>query len=109
LCMSDSIPQPQKADEQVVAPQPVNNQDKTNSVDKYYIITGSLNVLEKANREVARLRGLGYTKAKLIPAGNNFRISIDEYQTESEAQANLPAIQQLFTGAWVLKPGDKEQ
>jgi len=109
LCMSDSISQNQTSEINVVAPQPVNNQDTNSSVDKYYIITGSLNVLEKANREVARLRGLGYQKAKLIPFGNNFRISIDEFPTELEAQSNLPAIQQLFTGAWVLKPGEKEQ
>lgn len=72
---------------------------------KYYIITGSLNTLEKANHEVARLRGLGYKNARLIPKGSNFRISVAEFSGEVEAQAALPALQQTFDGAWVLKPG----
>ncbi len=106
LCGADTLPQPQEPEEQKLSDQSGNNQKISNASDKYYIITGSLNVLEKANREVTRLRSLGYGKAKLIPSGNNFRISIDEFLTESEAQANLPSIQQSFNGAWVLKPGD---
>ncbi|HOP12895.1 MAG TPA: SPOR domain-containing protein [Lentimicrobium sp.] len=70
----------------------------------FSIITGSLNTLEKANREVARLRGLGYPKARLIPAGNNYRISIADYPTETEAQRHLREIQAGFPDAWVLKP-----
>ncbi|MBK6962858.1 MAG: SPOR domain-containing protein [Bacteroidales bacterium] len=106
LCLPDTI-KPEQMDEKqtdVSIAEQVTNPG--NSVEKYYIITGSLNALEKANREVARLRSLGYTKAKLIPSGNNFRISIDEFPTESEAQNSLPDIQKLFGGAWVLKPGE---
>ncbi|MHC1774538.1 MAG: SPOR domain-containing protein [Lentimicrobium sp.] len=106
LCVTDTTDTQQISEKETDN----SNLDKVaipaNHAEKYYIITGSLNVLEKANREVARLRSLGYTKAKLIPSGNNFRISIDEFPSESEAQKSLPDIQKLFGGAWVLKPGE---
>lgn len=106
LCVSDTIKTEQMVENQPDASNAEQVTSPGDSAEKYYVITGSLNVLEKANREVARLRNMGYTKAKLIPSGNNFRISIDEFPTESEAQNSLPDIQKLFGGAWVLKPGE---
>jgi hypothetical protein len=73
-------------------------------IPQFFIITGSLNTLEKANSEVARLRSAGYSDARLLPSGSNFRIAIASYPSEPEAQKQLPAIQQKFPGAWVLKP-----
>lgn len=72
---------------------------------KYYIITGSLNTLDKASREVLRLQSLGYSNAKLISNGSNFRISVSDYPGEAEALSALAALQQVFPGAWILKPG----
>lgn len=70
----------------------------------FRIITGSLNSLEKANLEVARMRSLGYSNAKIIPSGSNFRISVAEFPTEAEAQKALIDFKENFPSAWVLKP-----
>jgi len=76
---------------------------ESGSVVKYFVITGSLNNQEKAYNEVQRLRDLGYSKARVIASGENFRISIADYPTEKEAQEALPAFAKLFPGAWVFK------
>ncbi|GAB1405551.1 hypothetical protein MASR1M74_27320 [Lentimicrobium sp.] len=70
----------------------------------YHIITGSLNSLEKANREVMRLRNLGYNQARLLISGAHFRISLMTFATETEAQRAMTSLQNNFPGAWVLKP-----
>jgi hypothetical protein len=70
----------------------------------FRIITGSLNSLEKANLEVIRIRSLGYSNAKIVPSGNNFRISVADYPTEAEAQKALTGYKEKFPSAWVLKP-----
>lgn len=109
LCGSDSafnqpmLPEVVQTKQEAVQPKDIPAEPLTN----YAIITGSLNSLEKANREVARLRDLGYSKARLIPSGNNFRISISEYPTEAEASKNLRDFQTIYPGAWILKP-DKQ-
>ena len=71
---------------------------------RFHIITGSLNNLEKANREVSRLRTLGYNETRLMVAGNHFRISIKSFDSEIEAQKQLNALNAIFPDAWVLKP-----
>ena len=70
----------------------------------FRIITGSLNSLEKANLEVVRMRSLGYSNAKIIPSGSNFRISVSEFTTEAEAQKALAGFKEKFPSAWILKP-----
>ncbi|HAH56811.1 MAG TPA: hypothetical protein DCL86_01550 [Bacteroidales bacterium] len=70
----------------------------------YHVITGSLNSLEKANREVIRLRTMGYNDARFLISGSHFRISLKTFKTEAEAQNEINAIQTQFPGAWVLKP-----
>ncbi|MBW6492172.1 MAG: SPOR domain-containing protein [Lentimicrobium sp.] len=70
----------------------------------YHIITGSLNTIEKANQEVARMRSHGYKNARIIPSGNNFRISVSDYVSEAEAQKALEKIKTEFPDAWILKP-----
>jgi hypothetical protein len=49
---------------------------------------------------------LGYINARIIQSGANYRISVNEFATETEAQEALPAIQAFYTGAWVLKPDE---
>lgn len=70
----------------------------------YHVITGSLNSLEKANREVSRLRAMGYNDARFLISGSHFRISLKAFKTEAEAQNELNTLQSLFPGTWVLKP-----
>gem|GEM_PF-105928 len=70
----------------------------------YRIITGSLNSLEKANLEVVRMRNLGYANAKIVPSGNNYRISVSDFTTEAEAQKALAGFKEKFPSAWILKP-----
>jgi len=106
LCMSDTLPA-KVTDSQTVTPgQQIQAADNPENSEKYYIITGSLNNQEKAYNEVSRLRKLGYSKARTIVSDENFRISVDEYPTEAEAQKALATFKQIFTGAWVLKPGE---
>lgn len=76
----------------------------TTKISTYHIIAGSLNSLEKANQEVARLRGIGYPNTSIIPSGHNFRISITSFPSEAEAQESLRSIKETLPDAWVLKP-----
>lgn len=77
---------------------------ETTKTGEYYIIAGSLNTIEKANREVVRLRGLGYQKAKILPSGNNFRIAIASFENEADAGKSLKELKAEFPQAWILKP-----
>lgn len=81
-------------------------QNSGNGVKVYHLIIGSLNSLEKANQEVSRLRAKGYNDARLLVFGSHFRISLKSFNTETAAQNELNALQNLFPGAWVLKPAD---
>ena len=74
------------------------------NISIYHIIAGSLNSLDKANQEVARLRGIGYPKTSIVPSGHNYRISINSFSSESEAQQSLKSIKETLPDAWVLKP-----
>lgn len=74
------------------------------SASAYHIIAGSLNSLEKANQEVARLRSIGYPNASIIPSGHNFRISINSFPSASEAAKSLYSLKETLPDAWVLKP-----
>ena len=100
LCHTDTIPE-QPADSLQTAISDSAVQAETSA--RFYIITGSLNNQEKAYNEVQRLRNLGYNKSRTLVSGENFRISINEYDTEKEATAALPEIQKLFPKAWLLR------
>ena len=76
----------------------------TTKISAYHIIAGSLNSLEKATQEVARMRGMGYPNTSIIPSGHNFRISIISFPSEAEAQQSLRSIHEVLPDAWVLKP-----
>ncbi|MFH1121543.1 MAG: SPOR domain-containing protein [Bacteroidota bacterium] len=106
LCTNDSISKQEPGNQQneLVLPGGYNKGSDVTHV--FYIITGSLNNQEKAYNEVQRLRNQGYAKARTIVSGDNFRISVNEFPTEREAQTALPALQKIFPGAWVLKPGE---
>lgn len=85
-------------------PAETNSVTETAKSGEFYIITGSLNSIEKANREVVRLRSLGYQKAKIIPSGNNFRIAIASFENEAEAGKSLKELKAEFPQAWILRP-----
>lgn len=76
----------------------------SSKISAFHIIAGSLNSLEKANQEVARLRAQGYPNATIIPSGNNFRVSIASFPTEAEAQHTLNKTKETLPDAWLLKP-----
>lgn len=76
----------------------------SSKISVFHIIAGSLNSLEKANQEVARLRAQGYPNTTIIPSGHNFRVSIASFPTESEAQQSLNKTKESLPDAWLLKP-----
>lgn len=76
----------------------------SSNISAFHIIAGSLNSLEKANQEVARLRAQGYANATIIPSGHNFRISVASFPTEAEAQSSLNKTKESLPDAWLLKP-----
>lgn len=99
-CGSDSVRLFQKSESK---PPPVGQVAK--GVQKtFHIITGSLNTIEKANQEIGRMRSQGYKNARILPSGNNFRISVAEYNSEEEAQKALEKMKTTYPDAWVLKP-----
>lgn len=70
----------------------------------YHIIVESLNNLAKANQEVMRLRGNGYPNTSIVPFGHNFRISINSFPSQAEAQKSLQKVKETLPDAWVMKP-----
>jgi hypothetical protein len=105
-CLKDTISN-KPVDNVVDKPIPEVVKTKTINADrKYHIIIGSLNNPEKANSELKKIISLGYINARIIQSGVNYRISVNEFATETEAQEALPAIQAFYTGAWVLKPDE---
>ena len=95
-----------KADEvaNAATEETVLSETEIDMAGRFHIITGSLNSAEKAAAEVKRLKSTGYQSAMILPNGNMFRISVDNYATEADASQALPVLQQVFSGAWVLKP-----
>jgi hypothetical protein len=75
-------------------------------LNKFYLITGSLNSQENAEQEAERLRKAGYPQTRVVASGNVFRVSLMEFNSESDAQTALNNLRNKFNGAWILKPGD---
>lgn len=105
ICVKDTAIRAEVAEtESASVDETVLTETEAGVAGRFHIITGSLNSAEKAATELQRIKSLGYGRAQILPNGNMFRISVDNYATEAEASQALPVLQQVFSGAWVLKP-----
>ncbi|MBI9035953.1 MAG: SPOR domain-containing protein [Bacteroidales bacterium] len=70
---------------------------------KYYIIIESHSNLQKANLSVDKLRKKGYQNARVHSGTNKFRVSINHFNTQQEAEKERTNIIGSFKDAWLMK------
>ncbi|MDP2423742.1 MAG: SPOR domain-containing protein [Bacteroidales bacterium] len=91
-------PQPLKLNEAEAQPQ-----SQSQSSNRYYLIVSSFKTAQQAGQEVKRLIANGYTDARMIVKDGNFRVSIFDYNNESDAKKEQQALSNVFKGIWVME------
>ncbi len=83
----------------------INNSTDTVSPVRFYIITGSFEELEKANKLIQKLELEGFRPSLAGQSANGFyRVSIADYLNKEEAFAELEKLKKIFDpGMWILR------
>lgn len=92
------------ADKSVVPTQKLE-QSTTSTGKKYYLIGGSFENVENADKLISRYSGKGYNPQIIGQASNGYyRVSINDYLYKEEAMTELRRIRvSEIPGAWVLR------
>ena len=69
-----------------------------------FIIVGSFSELNNANALTKQLKNRGFPNTKVIEKSQNglFRVSVDDFYTESEAEIAIEQIKKQISSAWIL-------
>ncbi len=91
-----------------VAPAPVNKPQETTKAapsKRYHIIIASVGTEKDAKAMAEQLQKNGYPNAKAIIGDGKKRVSIESYETETEAYRHVHTLRknETYQNAWVLK------
>lgn len=85
-----------------VANEPVDMPATAVSTIKYHIIVASSPNAENAQLAIKELTAKKTAEYSVVQCGKRHRVSIGSYDSEKEALASLPQVQQTFPDAWIL-------
>jgi hypothetical protein len=72
---------------------------------KFYLVYGSYETEENAQKALSQLHAKGFSQAKILPMGENgrYRIAVSEHSTKDEARKAQDDLDFSYVGAWVLE------
>lgn len=70
---------------------------------RYYIIYGSFNSQEDADKMAEKYRKEGYPGAKVLISGDTYRVSLADYPSQQEAVSAKKLLGEKFREAWITK------
>jgi len=97
ICSSDVIPQVE------IPAEDKDNTVMTSPVERFFLIFGSFDDIEKARKERDHFVEEGFYQAKILIRNNNFRVSLSDHATMEEAQEARKRIPKEYQEAWIFK------
>lgn len=70
---------------------------------RFYLIIGSHDNLNAAQRHIKMLKKKGFDRARVLPCKKNFRVSLEDFLTSNEAGKARKSLVDQYPDLWVLK------
>lgn len=70
---------------------------------RYYLIISSFKERSQAEKEIKALRDRGFRNPSVVPASDNFRVALGDYDTREQALEAKKKLGAKYDKAWVLK------
>jgi hypothetical protein len=91
------------ADNMVLPMKEIKNEAVTSPTGRYYIIFGSFDSMEAAGKMAEKYRKEDFPRAKVLVKDKTYRVSLDDFANQKEANEAKKRLRDNFKEAWIVK------